>query len=168
MYLKPVEQEDAHNDKLFDMLQEIGPQENGFQNPANGLPRTAFASYIAELVDKRNPQYLQPNRVPSHTYWFYTDQHEPAGFVKIRFELDDFLRREGGHIGYGMSHKHRHKGYGKKLLQLALQECHKHGVNEVLLICDKTNISSIRVIEANEGVLEKEEEGNLHYWVKLA
>jgi predicted acetyltransferase len=53
------------------------------------LPRPAFASYIAELVDKRNPQRLQPNRVPSHTYWLYTDQHEIAGFVKIRFELDD-------------------------------------------------------------------------------
>jgi hypothetical protein len=37
MYLKQVEREDAHNDNLFDMLQEIGSQENGFQNPAYGL-----------------------------------------------------------------------------------------------------------------------------------
>ena len=103
-----------------------------------------------------------------------TDQYMEnifVGAVNIRHYLNDKLRFSGGHIGDGIRPSERGKGLGTEMIALALEECRKLGISEVLMCCKKTNLASARTIEKNGGVLENEvlDDGVsvLRYWIKL-
>lgn len=73
----------------------------------------------------------------------------------VRHYLNDNLKVYGGHIGYSVVPDERKNGYGTIILSLLLEEAKKLGINEVLVICDKNNIGSIKVIEKNNGIIRK-------------
>lgn len=58
------------------------------------------------------------------------------------------------------------------MLSLALIECLKFNIKEVLITCDKDNIASAKTIIKNGGILENEiPEGNRitqRYWITLS
>jgi predicted acetyltransferase len=60
----------------------------------------------------------------------------------------------GGHIGAGIRPSERRKGYATAMISLALEECKKLGIKNVLITCDKSNIGSAKSIMNNGGVLE--------------
>lgn len=57
------------------------------------------------------------------------------------------------------------------MISLALEECKKLGIDQVLMVCDKDNIGSAKSIKNNGGVLENEieEDGVVEqrYWIRL-
>ena len=110
--------------------------------------------------------------MPDSTYFcFDTEKNIFVGAVNIRHYLNDKLLFSGGHIGDGIRPSERGKGLGTKMIALALDECRKLGIRDVLMCCDKGNIASARTIEKNGGVLENEvsEDGVpvLRYWIKV-
>lgn len=111
--------------------------------------------------------------VPDSTFFLLdTERNRLLGAVNIRHYLNDYLLREGGHIGDGIRPSERRKGYATKMIALALTECRKLGITRVLLVCDKDNIGSAKSIIRNGGVLENEftdDEGavNQRYWITL-
>lgn len=124
-------------------------------------------NYISSLeVKKAFGKY-----VPDSTYFCLdTDRNIFIGAVNIRHYLNDELIVSGGHIGDGIRPTERGKGYGTKMISLALEECEKMGIREILMCCDKDNIASAKTIIKNGGVLENEVyEGNTavqRYWIK--
>ena len=62
----------------------------------------------------------------------------------------------GGHIGDGVRPSERKKGVATKMIALALEECKKIGIDEILIVCDKENIGSSKSIQNNGGILENE------------
>ena len=78
------------------------------------------------------------------------------GAVNIRHYLNEALLLNGGHIGDGIRPSERRKGYATQMIGLALGECRKHGIEKVLMVCDKENIGSAKSIMNNGGVLENE------------
>lgn len=84
------------------------------------------------------------------------ERNRLIGAVGIRHHLNDFLLREGGHIGMGLRPSERNHGYGSEMLRLALVECKRMGIDRVLVVCDKDNIPSAKTILRNSGVLEDE------------
>ena len=83
-------------------------------------------------------------------------RHKILGMVNLRHELNDFLLRAGGHIGYSIRPDERRKGYGKLQLQLALEKMAELGVRSVLVTCDCDNEASARIIESCGGIMENE------------
>jgi predicted acetyltransferase len=79
---------------------------------------------------------------------------EIVGRSSIRWELNDFLRTLGGHIGYAVRPAHRRQGHATEILRQSLEIIRARGVRRVLVTCDDDNLASARVIEANGGVLE--------------
>lgn len=79
---------------------------------------------------------------------------EIVGRASIRFELNDFFLKEGGHVGYGVAPDHRRKGYATEILRQAIVVARAEGVGRVLVTCDEDNVGSRRVIETIGGVLE--------------
>jgi len=67
------------------------------------------------------------------------------------------LVQKYGHIGYGVRPSERQKGYATKMLEYALKECKKLGMNKVILGCYKENIGSAKTILKNGGKLIREE-----------
>jgi len=95
------------------------------------------------------------NYVPSTTYWVLDDEKDMMiGALNIRHYLfrDEF--ETWGHIGYGVRPSERNKGYGTKILGMALQEAEKMHLIKVLVCCLESNLASVRVIENNGGIFE--------------
>lgn len=109
---------------------------------------------VAAGVDIAN--VLLP-RVPELTY-FYIRQEDDAivGMINIRLALNDFLRKEGGHIGYCIRPTERTKHYAIQMLNEALKVYDTLGISEVIVTCDKSNAASAKVIQNCGGKLEAE------------
>lgn len=91
--------------------------------------------------------------VHNDLYWI-TDAGEVVGFIAVRHELNDFLRRVGGHIGYSVRPTRRRQGYARAGLELALERARELGLKRVMLTCDDDNPGSFRTIEGAGGVLQ--------------
>lgn len=77
-----------------------------------------------------------------------------VGRSSIRFELNDFHRTWGGHIGYVVRPTCRGRGYATAMLHQSIEVLRDRGVDRVLVTCNDDNVASARVIETNGGVLE--------------
>lgn len=135
--------------------------------------RPTFAEYVAKINDEARGIGLPAGHVPHTLYWL-VDGDEYIGRVDIRHELNDFLRSEGGHIGYDVRPSRRRQGYGQVGLELGLRRATELGINPVLITCDVTNIGSNKIIQSQGGVLENTvpvADPNLpaknRYWITL-
>lgn len=102
----------------------------------------------------------------SLTYLVF-DNNVLIGLLSIRFDLDNKMANEYGHIGYGVRPTKRNKGYATKMLAFALEECKRLGLDSVILGCYKDNIGSSKTIIKNGGVLIREEDDysrSNEYW----
>ena len=127
-----------------------------------------FDRYLSELeVKEGNREGL----VPDSTFFCLDEERNIfVGAVNIRHRLNESLLLNGGHIGDGVRPSERRKGVATRMIALALEECKKLGISEVLMVCDRDNIGSAKSIIKNGGVLENEVEvdGTVEqrYWIK--
>ena len=125
-----------------------------------------FGRYMGSLEMKEPGD----GKVPDST-WFCLDEERNifVGAINIRHELNDALRLFGGHIGDGVRPSERRKGIATEMIRLGLIECRKLGIEQVLMVCNKTNIGSAKSIRNNGGVLENEVSVNgvlkQRYWI---
>ena len=78
-----------------------------------------------------------------------------VGMLQIRCRFNEFLERYAGHIGYCVRPSERQKGYGARMLALALPECGRLCLRDVLVCCLEENEASRRIILKNGGVYER-------------
>ncbi|MHC5215485.1 GNAT family N-acetyltransferase [Enterococcus sp. LJL128] len=93
-----------------------------------------------------------------------------VGMISVRHELNDYLARIGGHIGYSVRPSFWGKGYAKEMLKRSLDFCRQLGLEKVLVTCDQSNFASRKVILSNGGVFEGEVEDDEiveRYWINL-
>ena len=118
---------------------------------------------------------LPINYVRATTFWLI-DNEKFIGQINIRHELSSFLINYGGHIGYEIRQSECMKGYGTKMLSMALMCCKDTlNLHKVLITCDDDNIGSIKVIENNGGILENKVQNRLsrgnvttrRYWINI-
>ena len=128
-----------------------------------------FADYVARLerLQRGEPPL---GRFVASTFLLAEVDGEVVGRTSIRHELNDFLRHEGGHIGYGVLPSYRRRGYATEILRQSLERIRALGVDPVLVTCDDDNVGSARVIEAAGGVLEDVVENEAgtqtrRYWI---
>ena len=135
------------------MLQELGTGGSGFGGTQYGSGEIGLAEYLLRTMDETNAKNLPEGRVPQTTSWIVKDDHS-VGMLRMRHELNDHTRIEGGHIGYYIHSSARRKGYATKALSSALKEIALLGVIDVMLTTTPENTASIRVIERNGGILK--------------
>lgn len=138
-----------------------------------------FKAYLKNIYKQEAGIDLPVGRVPQTIYWLMKKQSDGQviwlGRVAIRHQLNDNLRKIGGHIGYVIRPSARRQGYGTRLLALALEQI-SQGQPELdtdlaLLTCDETNLASKKIIEKNGGIFSaySEQEAplprKLLYWV---
>ena len=121
----------------------------------SGLDKDSFDIWLKKVRDFHAGIVHNESFVPATTF-LVMSEHRLVGFVNIRHELNDFLSRIGGHIGYMVRPTEREKGYAKALLKAAVSYCKKTlGLNRLLITCDQDNIASKKTILANQGVYQK-------------
>ena len=150
---------------IYNMLQKITKDENGFMNGANGLSYDEYKQWLIKNDDMSHGIGLEDWMVAQNTYWLYIDG-KPVGMGKLRLKLTEKLREDGGNCGYGIAAGERGKGYGKTLLKLLVEEARKIGIEQILLTINAKNEPSVKLALANGGVIEKTV-GEKHYiWIK--
>jgi len=131
-----------------------------------------FDAYVEIEKSHALGKNLPTGYVPETTYWL-VDGGEFIGRVSIRHRLTEDLRQIGGLIGYDIKPSKRKRGYGTKILEMALPKAKELGLHEVLVTCDATNIASRRIIERNGGIFENQmlnpETGidKLRFWINI-
>jgi predicted acetyltransferase len=132
-----------------------------------------FPVFIQHFKDESLGINLKKDYVPQTVYWI-VDKDGYAGRISVRHELNEYLLKFGGHIGYEVRPSKRGLGYGTKALELALAKARALGLQKVLLTCDSTNAASRKIIEANGGILENEiargdgKSTTLRFWIKIS
>lgn len=105
--------------------------------------------------------------VVSDCFWI-ADGPDVVGFLMLRHSIDhEFLRTQGGHIGYSVRPSYRRRGFASRALGLALDEARRLGLERVLLTCDTDNIASARTIESRGGIFESTYGDKRRYWIAL-
>lgn len=115
-----------------------------------GLSDATASDIFEKFVNYKKERNLKPGRVGAHFFWLVDDEKDYfIGEITIRHNLNDVLKRYGGHIGYGVRYSEWNKGFDTLMLELALVEAKKIGLSEILITCDDDNVGSARVMEKN-------------------
>lgn len=127
-----------------------------------------FFKMLSMLEEAIDP--VDANFVKAKTY-VLIDRDKIVGAVNIRYALNDYLNKKGGHVGYGVRKSERGKGYATKLLHYAVKNLNNEGVNSVLVTCDESNGASAKVIINNNGVEDEpyksdKQEKVRRFWIK--
>ena len=173
MTLKLVKGSVEYKPQIIEMLEEWIAYNNSHET--NHSPSAIFKNDYHDFEAYcNNLEIKEPTdgKVPDSTFFCLDeDTNTIVGAVNIRHELNEYLLQYGGHIGDGIRPTCRRKGYGTKMIALALEECKKLGIKKVLMVCDKDNLGSSKTITNNGGVLENEfvEDGKVEqrYWITL-
>lgn len=116
-----------------------------------------------------NPETVPENKVPA-TQFVLTDPDSKRiyGMLQVRHELNEYLEKFAGHIGYSVRPTERRKGYAKKMLKLALGYCKETlGLSRVMVSCLVRNEASRRTILSCGGVfLERVYEPIENVWLE--
>lgn len=158
----------ATNDDMdiYEMLQEIPKDENGFINSVNGRTFDEFKQWLIRSDSLSKAKGVVDGwRVPTNVYWLYADGY-PVGFGKLRHFLTDKLRKDGGHAGYAIRPSQRNKGYGTVLLKMMIEEAKKMNIEKILIIVRNNNTGSIKVALNNNGKVEKIDEKKHYIWIE--
>lgn len=149
----------------YEMYQDIPAQESGSTNECYGLTFEEFHKYLEKEINRKNNKITHDD-TPAITYIMYVDD-KPVGLICLRTEIDDNWMKWSGNFYYKIRLSERNKGYGTKILQLALEEFRKMGFKEVYGQSSKGNIASAKVIENNGGILLSEKDGTRYYKIVL-
>ncbi|MFH1567843.1 MAG: GNAT family N-acetyltransferase [Gemmatimonadota bacterium] len=144
-----------------------------------------FPTFVWDLCRLGQRQRLRSTGYQDRVLWL-VDGGQYIGQTSIRPELNTpYLITYGGHIGYSIRPSRRRRGYGRRILALALEKAAAMGMERALVTCDADNQASRRIIEANGGRFESamamtrdvlraegrtsaEAMDKLRYWIELA
>lgn len=112
-----------------------------------------YAGWLKRVREDKAREFSE-KRVPAETYFLIRESdNKIVGVISVRLRLNKALWNFGGNIGYSIRPSERRKGYNKINLFLGLCVCKNHGIEAVLISCEKRNIASAKSIQALGGKL---------------
>jgi predicted acetyltransferase len=165
IYLKKANLEDAK--KEYELTQKIPALENGYENKAYGVSFEEFVNQtIPKWVNYDKGINLEDGHVPDTCYFLWVDD-TPVGIFKLRHYLNDWLRDNSGHVGYGVAKEYRGRGYATEGLRLIIEEARKLPIDtdELYLSVLKNNPASLKVQQKNGAKIVREDD--THYYTRI-
>ena len=147
----------------------------GSMDGAGGLRRLESGrAWLDEVERFSRPETVPEGKVPSTQFILVRASDDRLlGMLQLRRELNAYLAKVAGHIGYSVRPSERRRGYAKRMLAMALPEAKALGLERVMISCTTDNEASRRTILANGGVYEStvfdETDGETleRYWITL-
>ena len=134
-----------------------------------------YEKWLEKLELMKNIETCPSDRCIGREYFLIRESdNRLVGMINLRWNLNEWMIKYGGHIGYGIRPTERRKGYNKINLYLCLLKAKEFGIDKVLLTANDNNLGSINTIKALGGILEnkiesyKENEDILgRYWIDV-
>ncbi len=171
MHIQLIKPNEQYKDKILDYKAEFVANNEVLHGSAGLDKIDNFEEWYRLILQNSSEHTVMQGLVPASTFIAVDENDEIVGMIDIRHRLNDFLFKQGGHIGYSVRKSQRRKGYATKMLSMALDVCKSLGIEKCLITCDKTNIASARTIMKSGGILENEiidgEEIISRYWISL-
>ena len=149
-----------YKDKAIQFINEFYEYDSEI-NGSGGLDRyleeSTYEEWLKKVLADIDIANVLQSRVPALTYFYIREEDDKIlGMINMRLALNEFLKREGGHIGYCIRPTERRKHYATDMLNDALKVFATLGIKEIILTCDKSNIASAGVIKNCNGELVAE------------
>ncbi|WP_229072622.1 GNAT family N-acetyltransferase [Actinoplanes sp. DH11] len=150
----------------------------GVHQPGSGLRAgddvdspAGFAAWVRRLRTEEDTSVRPAEGLVHCTYRWLVEGDRVLGTISLRHELNDFLFRAGGHIGYGVRPSARRRGLASWALGEMLGVARGLGLERVMISCDVTNAVSARLIERHGGVFDDVRDSEIgtvkRYWIAL-
>ncbi len=176
--MKFIEPNIQYKEKAREYIQEFIDAGTETVNGSGGLDshlaKHGYEAWLKEVERKADVARKKPGEITASTFFYVREDDDRIfGMVNIRYGLNEFLFNEGGHIGYSIRPSEQGKGYATQMLEQALWFCQFIGLDQVLVICEKNNVASARVIQKCGGVMENEiysehyDEVLQRYWIAI-
>lgn len=149
----------------YEMYQDIPLKESGSTDDCFGLSYEEFPKYLEKEINRKNNKVTLKD-TPTITYIMYVN-NKPVGLISLRTKIDANWLRWSGNFYYKIRLSERNKGYGTKMLELALDEFRKMGFKEVYGQSSAGNDFSSKVILNNKGIFLEEINGTKYYKIIL-
>lgn len=121
------------------------------------LKESTYEEWLKKVLADIDIANVLQSRVPALTYFYIREEDDKIlGMINVRLAGNEFIKREGGHIGYCIRPTERQKHYATAMLKDALKVYDTLCIKEVVLTCHKSNIASAGVIKNCNGELAAE------------
>ncbi len=121
------------------------------------FPTDDFPAFLERLAKCALGAEADKDRAPHQTFWLVEDGMNVVGVSNLRLSLTEALRKDGGHIGYGIRPSARRRGLATLILKLTLRKAKERGITRALVTAERGNVGSIKTILKNGGVFDSEE-----------
>ena len=111
---------------------------------------------ILKFINSSSLEKYEKKQPYVRFYWFINSENKIIGTIRYRINLPEDIAEEMGNIGYEISPDYIGMGFGKKMLNSLIQELKKENIDKVSITMRQDNISSIKIVEANNGIFKKE------------
>ena len=140
-------------------LVEFNSDINGIEILTKILEGESFCDVLEHCLNLEKEEYANKlGKSQVKTFLLIREEdNRIVGSINIRWNFPKDIKYFGGNIGYGIRPTERRKGYNTINLYLGLGEALKLGLSEVRVVCESSNIGSVKTIETLGGILEKKE-----------
>ena len=155
LYLKEINLTDI--DEEYRAITSIPANENGLENKYHDVTKEEFRDVVIPTLNRNSKGLDLPKGYVPDTYYFLWDDDKIVGLFKIRHYLNDFLRKNAGHMGAAILPGDRGKGYGVNGLKLAIEKCFEIiPEDEIYTAVHKDNAASLKMQLDNHAYIAEE------------
>ncbi|MGC4019778.1 MAG: GNAT family N-acetyltransferase [Muricomes sp.] len=166
LYLKEANLEDAEKEYAF--IAELPANENGFTNNYYGVEKTEFLNTVLPRMINQSKGMDLPDGFVPETDYFLWEHDSIAGLFRVRHYLNDFLRNDAGHIGYGIKAEYRGRGLATKGLALTIEKAREIiREDEIYMSVHRDNPASLEVQKKNGAYIHHSDDMKHYTRIKL-
>lgn len=155
----------ADGEDVYDFLQSLPREENGFMNGAAGISREEFPAWLQRQAENAAKTEIEDGwRVPQGIWWLFVDG-KPVGMAKLRYFLTARLREEGGHLGYALAPDARGHRYAALMVDAMKSVAASKGIDRMLVTVHNDNSASIRTALKCGGTIERVSDARHYIWI---